>query len=72
MYDICIKSCLEEYADYIERLQGGGELESYWHNDAWLDLWRKWIDYQGAIDRYLKSKEFVQLLDEIRETHFEK
>jgi len=70
-YRFC-ESCLEEYADYIERLQGRGERESYWHNEAWLDVWRKWIDYQGTIDRYLKSKEFVQLINEIRETSFEK
>jgi hypothetical protein len=31
-------------------------------------MWRKWIDYQGAIDTYLKSKEFKQLLAELKDT----
>ncbi|UCH22362.1 MAG: hypothetical protein JSU83_03730 [Deltaproteobacteria bacterium] len=66
-YRLC-ESCAEEYIDYIERHKGGGDQECYWHNDAWLALWKSWIDYMGAIDRYLKSKEFTQLLKELRQT----
>jgi hypothetical protein len=66
-YRFC-ESCAEEYIDYIERLKGRGDSEYYWHNDIWLELWRKWIDYQGAIDSYLKSKEFRQLLEELKDT----
>jgi len=61
-------SCSEEYIDYIERLNGRGDPDCYWHNDFWLESWRRWIDYQGVIDSYLKSKEFVQLLEELKET----
>jgi len=61
-------SCSEEYIDYIERLNGRGDPDCYWHNDFWLESWRRWIDYQGVIDSYLKSKEFVQLLQELKET----
>ncbi len=65
-YRLC-DSCAEEYIDYIERHKGGGDPDSYWHNEAWLALWKGWIDYQGAIDRYLKSKEFTQLVQELRQ-----
>jgi Pyruvate/2-oxoacid:ferredoxin oxidoreductase delta subunit len=66
-YRFC-EGCSEEYIDYIERLHGRGDPDCYWHNEAWLEAWRRWIDYQGVIDRYLKSKEFVQLLKELKET----
>ena len=66
-YRFC-ESCSEEYTDYIQRLQGKGDPKYYWHNEAWLEIWRKWIDYQGVIDRYLKSKEFMRLLQELKET----
>jgi hypothetical protein len=66
-YNFC-EACEEEYIDFIERLKGGGNPECYWHNEAWIDAWKKWIDYQGGVDRYLKSKEFVQLLNELKQT----
>jgi len=66
-YRFC-ESCSEEYADYLERLQGKGNPECYWHNQEWIEVWNKWIDCQSVIDRYLKSKEFRQLLEELRET----
>ena len=66
-YRFC-DSCRDEYLDYLERLQGRGDPECYWHNEEWLALWQVWIEYQGSIDRYLKSKEFVQLLNELKES----
>ena len=66
-YRFC-ESCSEEYLDYIERLKGGGDIDRYWHNDDWLKVWRAWIDYQSSIDSYLKSKEFLQLMNELRQT----
>ncbi|MDJ0781224.1 MAG: hypothetical protein QNJ22_04595 [Desulfosarcinaceae bacterium] len=64
-YQLC-EDCGDEYLDYIERLKGKGDAEQYWHNDAWMRIWRAWIDYQGAIDQYLKTKEFERLLTELR------
>ncbi len=64
-YNFC-DSCSEEYMEYIDRLQGKGDTEAYWYNHAWLKVWQTWIEYQGAIDQYLRSKEFRQLLDELR------
>ncbi len=69
-YRFC-ESCSEEYIDYIERLKGKGNPECYWHNTTWLESWKKWIDYQGVLDRYLKSKEFKQLLQELKEAKFD-
>lgn len=65
-YNFC-EACADEYLDYIERLKGGGDPDCYWHNEAWLDAWRKWIDYQGCVDRYLKSKEFLKLVQEFKQ-----
>jgi hypothetical protein len=61
------ESCAEEYTDYINRRQGRGNADCYWHNDAWVDLWKSWIVYQGSIDRYLKSTEFIKLLAELKQ-----
>jgi hypothetical protein len=65
-YRLC-DGCAEEYIDYIERHKGGGDLYAYWRNDAWIELWRCWIEYQASIDRYMKSKEFLMLLQELRQ-----
>ena len=65
-YRLC-ESCSEEYVDYIERLKGKGDKDSYWRNEPWLDSWRAWIDYKSSIDEYMRSKEFLNLLQELRE-----
>ncbi len=65
-YRFC-ESCSEEYIDYIERLKGKGDPDCYWRNDLWLRSWKAWIDYQGTMDRYMKSPEFVKLLNELRQ-----
>jgi hypothetical protein len=70
-YRFC-ESCMEEYIDFIERHKGSGDPNCYWRNEAWLKLWKCWIDYQGAIDSYLKSKEFKQLLQELKQPSSDK
>ena len=64
-YNFC-DSCSEEYMEYIDQLQGKRNADDYWYNHAWLKVWQTWIEYQGAIDQYLRSKEFRRLLDELR------
>ena len=64
-YRLC-ESCMEEFNDYIEKIKGKRDSDSYWHNDAWTDVWKTWVDYQNAIDCYLKSKEFMQLIQELK------
>ncbi len=66
-YNFC-QGCSEEYLEYIERLKGRGDEDCYWHNESWMDAWTKWIEYQSSVDRYIKSKEFKKLLDELRQT----
>ncbi len=65
LYRFC-GNCSIEYKDFIERLKGRGDQDCYWHNDAWITTWQKWIDYRGAVDSYIKSKEFQQLVQELR------
>ena len=64
-YHFC-DSCAEDYIDYIDTLQGKGPSEAYWHNHDWLKVWHSWIEYQGAIDQYLRSGEFRRLIEELR------
>lgn len=64
-YNFC-DSCSEEYIEYIEALQGKRNEALYWHNDAWMNVWATWIQHQGAVDSYLKSKAFSRLLDELK------
>lgn len=64
-YHFC-SSCADEYRAYINKLKGQQDAEAYWYNEEWLNLWRQWIDYQGAVDQYKRSKEFQRLLNELR------
>ena len=57
--------CAQDYVDYIERLQGRGDPNCYWQNDAWRDAWARWISYQGALDTFVKSREFSRLMAEV-------
>ncbi|KJS29647.1 MAG: hypothetical protein VR64_19535 [Desulfatitalea sp. BRH_c12] len=63
-YHFCA-ACAEEYLDYVRHLQGKGNPEAYWHNHHWLKVWQTWIEYQGAIDQYLRSKEFRRIMEEL-------
>jgi len=65
-YRFC-EGCAEEYIDYIERLKGKGDPDCYWHNEAWMNLWQSWINYQGCLDNYLRSKEFVMLMQDLKQ-----
>jgi len=62
-YRFC-EACSDEYINYIEHLKGNRDQDCYWQNAEWLDSWRKWIDYQASVDRYLQSKEFSRLIEE--------
>ena len=60
------EDCRDEYHDYLQWQQGQADPKTYWRNDAWRELWRNWIAYQKSIERYMESKEFLQLLHELR------
>jgi hypothetical protein len=63
-YAFC-EICSEEYVSYIERMQGKPDPELYWQNEIWMEVWKRWIDYRGAVDYYIQSKEFQQLREEL-------
>jgi len=63
-YRFC-ENCAEEYGDYIDRIKGRGHGGYYWHNESWMDVWKTWLDHKRAIDRHIKSREFVRLLNEL-------
>jgi hypothetical protein len=62
------ETCHEEYLDYIAQLQGRGDRNCYWRNTNWRETWRTWINYQEAMNQYLKSKAFRKLVDELKQT----
>jgi hypothetical protein len=65
-YHFC-EFCARDYIDYIERLQGRGDPDCYWQNEAWQDAWGRWIRYQGALDSFVKTPEFARLLAEVHD-----
>ncbi len=64
-YRFC-PNCQEEYEEYIKRQLGQGNPSYYWCNKQWMDIWRHWIEYQKALQRYKESEEFKRLLRELQ------
>lgn len=66
-YHFCT-NCHSEYDEYRQRLEGKQKGPSYyWHNDSWMRVWETWLEHQETLDCYRKSKEFLQLLEEVEE-----
>lgn len=59
-YRFCV-TCADEYLDYIEYLKGRRDQVRFWQKQRWVETWKRWIDYRGALDSYLTSTEFLQL-----------
>lgn len=59
--------CWEEFNLYRKIHSGNPEAEGreYYHNQAWLDLWRSWLEYQERLSAYRNSEEFLKLLSEL-------
>ena len=60
------EDCREEYQHYLRGEKGQTDSKTYWRNEAWREIWRNWIAYQKSIERYMESKEFLRLLDELK------
>jgi hypothetical protein len=60
--------CAEEYVEYVYRLKGRDRSERYWQNDQWLEAWGRWIEYQNSMDQYVRSREFLRLVKELKPT----
>lgn len=63
-YVFC-KSCKGEFEDFLAITSGDKNPEVFWHNKAWLEMWSAWLDYQQAIQQFMRSAEFKLLLSEI-------
>jgi len=63
-YRFC-EACADEYDAYMAQLKGEAVRDRYWHNETWMEVWKTWIDHKYAIDRHVKSREFIRLLDEL-------
>ena len=70
LFRLC-EDCRAEYQDYLRWQQGRTDSKTYWRNDAWRELWRNWIAYQKSIERYMESREFLQLLHELKSNEYE-
>ena len=64
MFRLC-SACGEEYAEFQLRKQGKTTRQMYWHNEQWMELWDAWLNYRQAMNEYRKSKEFLQVLEEL-------
>jgi hypothetical protein len=62
------ETCADDYSAYVGRLKGEKVKDRYWQNDTWMAVWKTWIDHKYAIDRHIKSREFIRLLEEINRT----
>jgi len=58
-------ACNEEWEEFQRRKQGKSSSRLYWHNEQWIALWEAWTGYQKAMNEYRKSKEFLQLLEDL-------
>jgi hypothetical protein len=62
-YVFC-ESCRGEFEDFLAITSGEKKAEVFWQNKAWLDMWSTWLEYQQAIQRFMRSPEFKLLLSE--------
>jgi len=61
------QACWEEYLLYREMTSGRTPVaeQAYYHNQAWLEIWTSWLQYQRSLQGYRNSKEFLRLLEEL-------
>ena len=43
--------------------EGRSGPDIFWHNDEWIELWARWLDYQRSISKFRNSFDFKQLTD---------
>jgi hypothetical protein len=66
-YRLC-ESCFEEYEEFLERLHSRGNPEFYFYNQEWMDVWKAWMNYQDALNRYGLSEGFQKLVEDMKES----
>ncbi|MBC7358697.1 hypothetical protein SAMN02745206_02338 [Desulfacinum infernum DSM 9756] len=66
-YPFC-RTCQEEYMEYRARRDGVQDRPRYyWHNSLWMQVWDSWLEHQRVLDQYRRSKEFLQLVQEVED-----
>jgi hypothetical protein len=58
------KSCRSEFEAFQKiSKEGRSGPDMFWHNNEWIELWARWLDYQRSISRFKNSFNFIQLTD---------
>jgi len=58
------EGCRSEFEAFQKILkEGRSGPDIFWHNDEWIDLWTRWLDYQRSISKFRNSFDFKQLTD---------
>lgn len=56
--------CLEEYQAFKRRADGEPQAEAFWHNQAWADAWRTWLEFMRHKEEFRQSAAFLRLMEE--------
>ncbi len=57
-------ACRGDFQDYMDRLNGAGGEDLFWHNDEWMGLWSAWVQFQDALRKFKDSKACRELTRE--------
>ena len=59
--------CWGEYRLFQELVSGRSPAEGreFYHNQAWLGIWKSWLEYQRHLQDYRTSEEFLRLVGEL-------
>jgi hypothetical protein len=59
--------CWEEYRLFKEMASGHPPTagQEYYHNQAWMGIWKSWLEYQRNLQEYRKSKEYLRMVEEL-------
>lgn len=60
-YPFC-GDCLEELRAFKRMEQGGTKPEAFWHTEEWAAMWRTWLAYMKAGDKFRGSAAFLRLM----------
>jgi hypothetical protein len=63
-FTLC-ETCKEEFEDYLSVRQEEKAPGVSWHNREWIDMWSAWLNYRRAIQGFVNSSEFRQLMEDL-------
>jgi hypothetical protein len=61
------QGCWEEYRLFQESISSRTPVEGreFYHNQAWMGIWKSWLEYQRNLQEYRKSEDFARLVEEL-------